>query len=158
MNAAGSVRLAVPGGIAYLEPWRLRNRGWEQRLADLVEFARSRPYELGVHDCFRFALAAIESLVGVDLWPEFRGRYQTRRQALGLIARYGSSFTAAFSAFFGREASPMVWARRGDICEYRDAGGECHLGVLIGARVAVLAEDGLRFVARSDCAHCWRIG
>lgn len=157
-GAQGHVLLKVPAGLAYLEPWRLRKPGWEHRISDLVEFARARPYELGVHDCFRFALAAVESLVGVDLWPQFQGRYRTRRESLALIAVYGSSFSAAFSAFFGREASPMVWARRGDICEYRDDAGERHLGVLIGARVAVLAETGLVFRARSACAHCWRIG
>ena len=135
-----------------------RLEGWESRLAAVLEAARARPYQLGEHDCFRLACASIEALTGVDAWPQFRGRYSSRREALVLIAQYGSSFTAAFSKFFGAAPVPMARSRRGDVAEYRDAEGEAHLGVVAGARVAGLGERGLKFLARSSCLHAWRIG
>lgn len=137
-----------------------RLEGWEKRLAELVERERAmrQVYRLGEHDCFRVACAAIEALTGVDAWPQFRGRYSTKRGALALLAQYGSSFTAAFSAFFGSEPVPIAQARRGDIAEYREACGEAHLGVIVGGQVMVLGELALYFLPRSSCAHAWRVG
>ncbi len=136
----------------------MRLEGWEARLAGAVELARARPYQLGEHDCFRFACAALEALTGEDRWPAWRGKYATRREALRLLAEYGGSFAAAFTRFFGVETAPMPRARRGDVCQYQDAGGELHLVVCMGAAVAGLVEAGLIFLPRSSCAHCWRIG
>jgi len=132
--------------------------GWESRLAALIETARSEPYELGRHDCFRLACASIEALTGIDHWPRWAGRYGTRRDALKLIAEFHrEGFTAAASKLFGREPVAPLLARRGDIVELVQA-GEQHLGVAVGAEAAVLGEAGLAFIPLSECAHCWRIG
>lgn len=135
-----------------------RREGWEGRLANLVETARAKPYQLGEHDCFRVACLAVEALTLVDPWPHFAGRYKTRRQALAMVAAYGPTFTSAFSRFFGGEPIAIGWARRGDVCEYRDETGEAHLGVVLADRAAVLGDAGLAFVRRRDCLHAWRIG
>jgi hypothetical protein len=143
-----------------------RREGWEARLAEVIESARSRPYRLGEHDCFRFACAAVEALVGLDLWAPWGGRYSTRLGALRLIAEYAdgveleaaSVFTRAFSRLFRGRPVPTAQAERGDVVEYVDEIGAPHLGVVNGARAAVLVEGGLAFVARSACRHCWRIG
>ncbi|MCC7003540.1 MAG: hypothetical protein IT357_15390 [Gemmatimonadaceae bacterium] len=89
-------------------------------------------------------------------WPSFAGRYGTRREALRLIAAYGGSFDAAFSALWGVPVEPVSLARRGDIVKYVDA--EPHLGVCVGSSVAVLGEEGLLFAPISGCEVCWRIG
>jgi hypothetical protein len=132
--------------------------GWESRLVAAVESARARPYVLGEHDCFRLACQVLEALTGSDRWAEFAGKYRTRREALALLAQHGSSFTEAFSWFFGSAPAPMGQARRGDIAEIRDPQGQCHLGVVLGAKVALLEDNGLEFLPRSLCAHAWRIG
>jgi len=135
-----------------------RLEGWEDRLAAVVEAARTRPYQLGEHDCFRFACAVIEALTGVNRWGEFAGRYTTRRECLALLATHGHNFTEAGTWFFGGE--PVGWrlARRGDVLEYRDAVGEAHLVVCLGERAAGLMEAGLVFVPIDDCEHAWRVG
>lgn len=136
-----------------------RTQGWESRLMAVVEAARVEPYVLGVHDCFRFACRAVEALTGADLWSEWAGRYRTRRQALRRIHEYaGAGFTEAGSKLFGGSPVPCAQARRGDVLEYRDDRGEQHLGVCVGADVAVLAEQGLAFVRLSRCRHAWRVG
>lgn len=142
---------------------RIRRQGWESRLAEVIEAARSRPYQLGAHDCFRFACSAIEALTGLDLWAPWQGRYTTRREALRLLAGYGGTFTAAASRMFQAEPAPMGFARRGDIAEYVGPAGvdlaiEPHLVVVVGAQAAGLGEHGLYRIRRSSCAHVWRIG
>jgi hypothetical protein len=136
----------------------MRIDGWELRLVQVIEGARGRAYVLGEHDCFRLACSVVEALTGVDHWADWGGRYSTKREALVLLADYGGTFTDAFSRLFGVEPSPIAMAHRGDIAEYQDATGEKHLGVVIGAEVAVLGETGLLFVRRSACRHAWRIG
>lgn len=136
----------------------MRLEGWEKRLAEIVEAARSRPYELGAHDCFRLACAAVEALTGVDHWAAWQGKYKTKREALALIAQYGSTFTDAATKLFDVEPIEMNFAHRGDIAEIVDASGEKHLGVVIDARVACFVDSRLQFIPRSACRHAWRIG
>ena len=133
-----------------------RLQGWEARLAAVIEAARTKAYAIGEHDCFRLACAAIEALTGENRWPEFAGKYASRREAMRLLARYGSNFDAAGDWFFGGTRVPMARARRGDIAKYLDV--EPHLGIVTGSQVAVLADRGLISVPLSACEHCWRVG
>lgn len=136
----------------------VRRDGWEARLAFVIEAAAHQPYRLGDHDCFRFACEAVKATTGADLWASWAGRYRTKREALRLLLEYGGGFTGSFSRLFGVEPAPMTCARRGDVAEYVDAEGEQHLGVVQGARVALLLECGVAFVPLAGCAHAWRIG
>lgn len=144
--------------------------GWEARLNAVLADAYAKPYELGRHDCFRLACSVIQALIGVDRWPEFAGRYTTQRQCLALLARHGASFTEAGAWFFG--APPVTWrlARRGDLCEWRDAQGGAHLVVCRGADCVGLVEvrDGglagqplpgsAQAIPLDACRHAWRVG
>lgn len=135
----------------------MRVDGWEKRLDAVIEDARARPYRIGEHDCFRLACAAVRALTYRDRWPEFSGRYATRREALRLLGTYGSSFEAAGDKFFGVERSDVKLARRGDIMLIVDDEGEKHLGVCLGAQTAGLGVGGLMFLATLACAGCWRV-
>jgi hypothetical protein len=136
---------------------RERLEGWESRLAAVIEDARIREYRLGEHDCFRLACRAIEALTGEDRWPEFAG-YATKREALAKLAQYGKTFEDAGDWFFGSPRVPVAQARRGDVCAAQTPDGEKHLGVCIGARVALLADGGLTFWRLSKCLCAWRVG
>lgn len=135
----------------------MRLEGWEGRLDALIQGARGRAYELGEHDCFRLACAVVHALTGVDRWPEFSG-YRSRREALLKIARHGRSFEAAGDWFFGAPAVDTRHARRGDICALQTVDGEKHLGVCLGAEVAMLAPEGLVYTPTATCLCCWRVG
>lgn len=136
----------------------MRLEGWETRLDAVIEGARTRGYQLGRHDCFRLACSVVCALTGVDRWPEFAASYATRREALRVIAAWGSSFEAAFDRFFGSPSVPILAARRGDVACYAEAAGELHLGVVLGAHVAVLTPEGLGFVDLAQCRCAWRVG
>ena len=156
-----------------------RKEGWELRLADSIEAARAKPYVLGEHDCLRVALGAVEAITGVEMWSRFAGKYSSRREALRLFLDrsrwsefYGGEipkekeceaqgatltiFETVFSILFGTLPIDARLARKGDVVKYVDR--EEHLGVCVGAQVAVLKDDGLSFVPRSKCSLCWRIG
>lgn len=135
----------------------MRLEGWEGRLAGVIEAARLEPYELGVHDCFKVACAALEALSGIDRWPEFAGRYRTRREALALIAKRGRTFELAFDWFFGSPHVCTAQAQRGDICAVGTPDGEKHLGVCLGADTAFLEDQGLVRVPTLTCLCCWRL-
>lgn len=136
-----------------------RLEGWEQRLETVVSMARDTEYRLGEHDCWRVACATIEALTGQDHWPTFRGKYATKREALALIATYGSTWDAAFESFLGVPPSEKLLARRGDLLTYEDANGR-HMGVCVGSSVAVLGEHGLEFIqiTASEVLAAWRVG
>ena len=131
--------------------------GWERRVDAVLEAARHQPYVLGAHDCFRLACRVVDALVGLDHWPEFEG-YTTRRQALARLAQHGSSFEAAGNAFFGAPHVDVRLARRADICCVQTFDGEKHLGVCLGAQVALLAPQGWIVANTLACLCAWRVG
>lgn len=135
-----------------------RREGWELRLDAVISRARGLPYVIGEHDCFRVACGAVEALTEIDLWSPWAGSYATRLQALRRIHAYcGGGFTQAFSKLSATSPADIKLARRGDIVEYVEQ-REPHLGVCIGAEIALLAENGLRFYPLRLGRHCWRIG
>lgn len=135
-----------------------RLEGWENRLEQVIESCRATPYVLGQHDCFRVACQAVEALTGIDRWPDFEGQYTSRREALLLIAKYGSSFEEAFSWFFCVKPVSVGEARRGDICAAKTEDGDMHLGVCLGVDSAFLGPEGLKFIPTLSCMYVWRIG
>lgn len=136
----------------------MRVAGWESRLAAVIEAARTRPYSLGEFDCFCLACQVVNALTGVDRWPEFAGRYRTKREALLLLHEHGRSFSDAARWFFGGATRPLPYARRGDIVEYRDVTGEYHLGVVTGAQFVCIHETGLIEVPMREAGACWAVG
>lgn len=135
----------------------VRLEGWELRLDGVIENARRHPYELGMHDCFRVACAAVEALTGVDRWPEWSGKYSTKREALALIAKHGSNFEEAFDWFFDTKHVSVNLARRGDVVAFEFV-GEKHLGVCTGMNCALTAESGVTFIPARRGLCAWRIG
>jgi hypothetical protein len=131
----------------------MRPAGWERRLNEILNDARAQPYELGSHDCFRVACRVLEALTGEDRWPEFQGRYTNKRDALKLIAQYGSNFISAFEWFFRSSSVSVREARRGDLVAIKTEDGESHLGV-----VTLDGSQGLVYLPVSSCVCAWRIG
>lgn len=130
---------------------------WPERLSAVVEAARHRPYDLGRWDCFRFACAAYEAVTGRRIGEEWEGRYASPKEALRLIREFGRGDEAtAVSRLLGRDPVPVLMAQRGDWMLYRDGRGP-HLGICLGDRIAVLADDGLRFLPLRAAEAAWRV-
>lgn len=135
----------------------MRREGWESRLVEIVESARSKPYDLGTHDCFRVACLVVDALTGVNRWPGLSG-YKTKRQAKARLAKRGKTFEDAGDWFFCSDRVDVRMARRGDICAVQTVDGEKHLGVCLGAAVALLAPDGLTYTPTLNGLCAWRVG
>jgi len=135
-----------------------RLEGWEQRLFETIDAARARPYVVGKADCFRLACEVVTALTGEpSRWPEFEGKYHDEEGANKLVQQHGG-FLVGFSSFSGIERVGIKNARRGDVCGYADEKRKLHLGICIGANVALLGPSGLVFVPLESCFCTWRIG
>jgi hypothetical protein len=135
----------------------MRLEGWELRLAALVEKFDNSSYTLGVNDCFRFACETVAALTGRDVWPQFEGRYTNRADAIRLIRAVDPDLKRAVEIVFGVEPVSILSAGRGDLYLFVD--GLPHLGVGLGAQVAVMLSDGLGLVRIDDgrLQAAWRI-
>lgn len=135
-----------------------RLQGWEGRLNELVQNADSKKYQLGEHDCFRFACEVIQALTGVDRWQEFEGKYSTRDEALELIYKKGETFETAGDWFFGAHNSiHRNYAQRGDICAVAQ-NDEKHLGVCVGNHIVMLSENGILLLPLKQALRVWKVG
>lgn len=146
-----------------------RLTGWEKRLAGVFREAQGWTYALGERDCFRMTCRDVEAMTGIDRWPEFAGRYSTRREAMVLLARYARSadpdaplnFESAGDWFFGSERVSPLAARRGDVVMLRDpANGERHLGIVRDHMAFFMLDRGLHPlpVRCPDVVLGWRVG
>jgi hypothetical protein len=140
----------------------MRLEGWELRLAALVDRFDRASYALGSNDCFRFACETVAALTGRDAWPQFEGRYTNRADAIRLIREVasegeGPDLKRAVEIVFGVEPVSILAAGRGDLYLFVD--GLPHLGVGIGAQVAVMLPDGLGLVRIDDARlqAAWRV-
>lgn len=130
----------------------MRVQNWPRLLDDLIQDCQTKTYELGVHDCFTVATQWLYTATGKDRRGEFA--YTTKDEAIALIMSHGG-FESAFSWYFDTPMIGVNHASRGDIVGYADR--MKHLGICIGARVAVLSEQGMSFVSLSRCFGAWRI-
>jgi hypothetical protein len=131
---------------------------WPERLQREIDAARNKPYRLGTHDCFIFACACALAMTGIDYRAKWGGAYDSRVAARRAIRAYaGAGLAEGIDKLLGADRRRTVLqARRGDWVLFKDQVDE-HIGICIGQRVAVLAPDGLGFVALRDCITAWEI-
>ena len=86
---------------------------WRQRLAAYLVETRAAHFRLGRHDCFLFALGALDAMTGSAHLPVFAGRYDTVLEG----ARIGQAVygCATYRQLFRRLLAPASNPRPGDI-------------------------------------------
>jgi hypothetical protein len=132
-----------------------RRPGWERRLVEAVEDARTRSFNWGTHDCATWAFDLRRDLTGGDdmaaLW---RGRYRTARGAARVMRRLGwTSMSEAGTTLLDASLADVRLSQRGDLVLSPDA---TSFGVCLGAQVAFLAPEGLTLRPLTSCALAWR--
>lgn len=132
-----------------------RRPGWERRLAEAIETARTRPFTWGRHDCATWAFDLRRDLTGgEDLAGLWRGRYRTARGAVRVMRRLGwSSLEEMGRGLLGAPLPTLHLAQRGDVV-LTDSG--LGFGLCIGARAAGIAPSGLVLVPLAACRLAWR--
>lgn len=131
----------------------MRVDGWEERLAEVVEAAESRPFEWGVHDCCTFAAACVDAITGSD--HVGRLDYADERAAKRILACHGGLLEAVTSRL-GVTVGGWAHARRGDVCLVPTEQGD-GLGVCLGTHIAVAAEQGIERYPLPLARWVWRI-
>ena len=128
---------------------------WEQTLALAVETARAEPFVWGRHDCPSFAFETRAALTGgedvAELW---RGRYSTALGGQRVLRRLGwGSLEEMGRALLGVPLEHCLAAQRGDLVLARDPEA---FGVVLGARAAFVAPEGLVSLPLRECRLAWR--
>lgn len=136
----------------------VRATGWEERLRRLLESARAKSFEWGVHDCCTFAIADVEALAGgrfIGAFPEWKSEDEAR----AMLAE--RSLADRISDVLGPTNYGWKFARRGDIGlieSVRLPGDEVALGICVGAYAAVPGVSRLEFVSFTQMTKVWRVG
>lgn len=114
---------------------------WRSRLMRAAAEAAHQPIAYGQHDCFLFALDAVDAMCGTAWAAECRGRYTTLREGLVAGRRAGFADHVAFIAARLPEIAPAL-ARVGDLAVTMGTDGLAALGVVQGAGIYVLHPGG----------------
>ncbi|SHE63029.1 hypothetical protein SAMN05444279_10597 [Ruegeria intermedia] len=128
---------------------------WEQVLADAVQQASTRPFAWGQHDCATWAFDLHRDLTdGPDHAALWRGRYRTPIGCGRVLRRLGwTSLEEGGRALLGDPLDYVRLAQRGDLI----LGGEPEaFGVVIGAKAAFVAPEGLVRLSLATCRLAWR--
>lgn len=133
-----------------------RFEDWPQRLAAAIEAARGRPFCWGAHDCALFAAEVVQALTGIDFAAEFRGRYASKAEAVGLLGERGG-LEAVVTAVLGTPRPSPILAQRGDVVMVVTDEGHA-LGICNGAHAACAGrEGGLVFKPMPEWRLAWEV-
>lgn len=144
-----------------------RREDWPTALAEAYRRAGGRAFEWGRLDCCLFAADLIAAMTGADPAEGLRGRYDDVKGARRLLLRHGGSLETLADGLAARhgwpESAPKL-ARRGDLAlvelpltierigDWAEA-----LGIVLGARVAVMGPAGPVQIQLACARRCWRI-
>ena len=128
---------------------------WEQVLADAIQQVSTRPFIWGQHDCATWAFDLhrdlTDSLDHAALW---RGRYRTPIGCERIRRKLGwNTLEEGGRSLLGEPLADPRLAQRGDLV----LGGDPEaFGVVIGAKAAFVAPEGLVRVPLATCRLAWR--
>lgn len=135
-----------------------RHPQWRTRLAAALLTAAARPFQWGGHDCCSgLAGPAIDAVIGIDLAAQFKGQYSTAAGAIMALKSAGYDDVLAFMASHF-EVSQSAFARVGDLAAIKSSETGWGMGVVLGARIAVLSPDGYATVDLAQADHIYRVG
>ncbi len=139
-----------------------RVQNWPTELDKVIIEYQTHLFEWGKSDCGTFAADVVRAITGIEIYQEFKGRYNTARSFAKLLIDCDSrSISELFDLVAGENGFNKIevnQAHRGDIVANRasDMTPEC-LGVISGPKAIFHANDGLISVDRSECVLAWSI-
>ena len=133
----------------------MRAQGWEQRLLEAITSARARPFAWGEHDCATWAFDLHRDRTdGPDHAALWRGRYHTPIGCGRVLRRLGwTSLEDGGRALLGDPLEDVRLAQRGDLIL---GGAPEAFGIVIGAKAAFVAPEGLVRLSIATCRPAWR--
>ncbi|PWJ81471.1 hypothetical protein C7441_1102 [Pseudaminobacter salicylatoxidans] len=135
-----------------------RSDGWDRAVEDLASAHIEIAPEWGRSDCLMTVGDAIQAVVGIDPFAEFRGRYRTEAGAARHLRRNGcENVRDVFETFLGLEPVNRFSARRGDVGVML-INDEFTAGFICGSGFAVKQPHGLTFFPATDIVQAYKVG
>jgi len=128
----------------------MRRQDWAARLADYLTLPHR--FDWVENNCAFFTSGAVLAVTGEDYSTPYRGP-TTRKGMVAKFKRLGG--VAAVMAPF--PSVPVLMAQRGDVAEVTGPNGVKLLGVVVGAKVAVLAIEGVIHYEVATANRAWRV-
>lgn len=125
---------------------------WQTRLQALVATRQQAAFVWGQHDCFVFALDAVEAITGKPCGAEYR-TYATEQGAARLVRRHGG-MAAGGDLCFGDRIMPLL-AQVGDVGLVMNQEREC-FAVCGGAHWLAAGLHGLQTLPIGAALVAWR--
>lgn len=126
---------------------------WPERLFEVIDEARHKPFKWGEWDCTTFAAACVEAMTGEDPMSEFRDRYEDEESGKEALKELGGgSLYSVLKRKFGKPV-PVAFAQRGDLALAKTEQGPT-VFVVLGEKMVGPGDEGLEAVPRSGRAFC----
>jgi hypothetical protein len=137
-------------------PDYVRLPDWLPRLSNYIDDVRRRPFSHGDMDCATFAAGAVGAMTGRDPAAAYRGRYVSVSEGLALLRDEGTDdhIERAIELFPMRHPSE---AQTGDLAIVPQPDGGLALGVVVGARIFLVALTGLSTVDLLDARKILKV-
>jgi len=138
---------------------------WPERLNDFLGAAHGRLFLWGKWDCCLFSADAVLAMTGIDVGVVFRGKYTTAVGAARAVKRYGGG---TLEDAMDKMAAQNRWlsclplmAKRGDVVlvgpKYAPGRFGGAMGIVRGADIACVTEDGLVSIPLDSAVRAWSI-
>lgn len=132
---------------------------WRARFAAEMDRQHHRAFEWGRHDCvLGLAGGAVKALTGVDLIPDWRGRYRSERGALRALRHAG--FTGLPEALAAH--LPQIHPDAADIGDLAvvasDGPLKAALAIVDSSSLIVMTPNGHGRMPREGMLHAYKIG
>lgn len=139
-----------------------RAEDWPQRLNEIIAQYSTQRFEWGKSDCGTLACDVVRAIIGVDLYSEFAGSYNSEREFRKLLVRnrcesIGDLFAKSAKKYKIKPAQSMR-INRGDITVYSDPYNGESLGVCVGHQSMHHFDIGLIAIPISSCTQAWSVG
>ena len=136
---------------------------WPGLLDRFINENRETPFAYGSFDCCLWVVNCIQVMTGVDVATEFRGRYKSREEAVGVIGEvtgYKSVRKAVEHVTRAQEMAPVpvLNLQRGDVALVKRP-RDYSLGIvaLNGRDIIVAAANGLEWIPVASACAGWRV-
>jgi len=136
-----------------------RKQNWPQKLNEILENARHREFERGMHDCALFVCDAIFCMTGVDFGEDLRGTYDTKKAAFEAVQNTGCrDLIALASKRLGKPLKKSSMAGRGDVVAVK-YGDELGLAIvdLTGRRAVTPGLKELQYYPSKYWLKAWKV-
>ena len=131
----------------------MRIEGWENRLEELVQSKRNKPFDWADNNCMGFVAQAQKTITGKTDFPEVLDNLKSKNNALKLVLKNGS-LTDWVNKHL--EQIPITMARRGDIVDIETCEGPA-MGLCIGPKAVFLGQNGLEYIPLTFLIRAWRV-